>query len=322
MKHRWFFILPMVLVFLSTHAYAKESGEIVFSQQLINPADPVELAGDFQAGDRIYAVAFLEKSMLETIGKQSAKEVAVEVFLYEIKPPLYDYQQPSEMQLETGTLLVSGSALEQSYLPLDICPGTNQLTAYGNPNFTYEKFGPRFAGPVKFAERMSRLEPGEHTILVKLRCNYNFVAEGKFVIRGDDYMMYQNFADELNTAASNFQTQEAVMPKAARSDKDLEEEMAAAFQESLTYKDRVKGTILRVVIIDPDWMIRRNELTGVILHRYIRAAIAVKNGDGTCTVWQNVTFQQDYASDKFQQMKFDGIGDPYNIPCGNVKKAI
>jgi hypothetical protein len=75
-----------------------------------------------------------------------------------------------------------------------------------------------------------------------------------------------------------------------------------------------------VVIIDPDWTVRRHEISGVILHRYIRATIAVKNSDGTCTVWQLVTFQQDYEGNKFQKTRFDGVGDPYTIPCENVMK--
>ncbi|MCJ7484252.1 MAG: hypothetical protein MUO31_14965, partial [Thermodesulfovibrionales bacterium] len=59
---------------------------------------------------------------------------------------------------------------------------------------------------------------------------------------------------------------------------------------------------------------------GIILHRYIRAAIAVKNSDGTCTVWPLVTFQQDYVGDKFQKTRFDGVGNPYKIPCEHVGK--
>jgi len=320
MKLTSFLIVLAILVFISMNAFAQKSGEIVFSKKLIDALKPAELTSQFQSGDRIYSVAFLEKSILEMIGKESAKNVSVEVFIYELKAPLYDYQQPSEMQLETSTLWVSGDALGKKYLPLDIIPGTNELTAYGSSELVYKKFGPKFYGPIKFAERMSQLEAGEHTIIVKLNCNYNFVAEGKFVITGDDYTVYKKVSDELNELAANLQTKDAVMPKAALSDEKLEAEMITAFKASQTYKDRVKGEVLRVVIIDPDWMIRRNELTGIILHRYIRAAIAVKNSDGTCTVWQNVTFQQDYVSDKFQKTKFDGIGDPYKIPCENVKK--
>jgi hypothetical protein len=96
--------------------------------------------------------------------------------------------------------------------------------------------------------------------------------------------------------------------------------MIGALKSSKTYQERIKGEVIRVVIVDPDWMIRRNEITGVILHRYIRATIAVKNSDGTCTVWQLVTFQQDYVGNKYQKTRFDGVGDPYKIPCENVNK--
>ncbi|MBN1348714.1 hypothetical protein JXJ21_04830 [candidate division KSB1 bacterium] len=320
MKHQLFLSLLVILLFVSMNSFAQNSGEIVFSKNLINASNPGGLTTQFQSGDHIYSVAFLENSILGIIGKESAKQVSVEVFIYELKPPLYDYQQPSEMQLETGTLWVSGNALEKKYIPLDIIPGTTEVTAYGSDELMYKKFGPKFDGPVKFAERLSQLEAGEHTIIVKLKCNYNVVAEGKFVIAGDDYAAYKNASKELNEYAGGAKTKAAVMPKSARSDKSLEAEMITAFKASQTYKDRVKGEILRVVIIDPDWMIRRNQLTGIILHRYIRAAIAVKNSDGTCTVWQNVTFQQDYVSNKFQKTRFDGIGDPYKIPCESVNK--
>ncbi len=313
-------ILSAILCLSSMNALAQKSGEIIFSKKLINPSSPAELTTQFQSGDRIYALAFFEKSILGMIGKESAKSVPVEVFIYELKAPLYDYQQPSEMQLETSALQVSGDALRKNYLPLDIIPEANQMTAYGSKELVYKKFGPKFYGPVKFAERMGKLEAGEHTIIVKLKCNYNVVSEGKFVIKGKDYAVYSKISDELNESASNAKTKDAVMPKSALSDKKLEAEMVKAFKGSQTYKDRVKGEVLRIVIIDPDWMIRRNQLTGIILHRYIRAAIAVKNSDGTCTVWQNVTFQQDYVSNKFQKTKFDGIGDPFKIPCENVNK--
>jgi len=310
----------IVLCLMSMNASAQKAGGIVFSKKMIDPANPGESTTRFEAGDRIYSLASFDKSLLEIAGKESAKKVPVEVFIYELKAPLYDYQQPSEVQLETSALSVSGGALGKKHLPLDIVPGTDELTAYGGSELVYEKFGPKFYGPVKFAERLSQLEPGEHTIVVKLKCNYNVVAEGKFVIAGKNYPAYKQMAEELNRFASGEKTKGATMPKAARSDKGLEAEMADVFKNSQTYKDRVKGEILRVVIIDPDWMTRRNKLTGAILHRYIRAAIAVKNSDGTCTVWQNVTFQQDYAGGSFQKTKFDGIGDPYKIPCENVNK--
>lgn len=312
-------IMLFVLVFIPMNSFAQESGEIVFSKTFIDAANPGDLTDQFQAGDHIYSMAFLGKSILEITGKDTAKSVPVEVFIYELKAPQYDYQEPSEAQLETGALLVSGNALQHPYLPLDILPNTQELTAYSSEELVYKKYGRTFYGPIKYADRMSQLEAGEHTIIVRLKCNYNVVAEGTFVMAGDDYAAYKTLSAELHEFATSEKTKQAVMPKAARSDTELEAEMLTAFKASQTYKDRVKGEILRIVIIDPDWMIRRDKLTNAILHRYIRAAIAVKDNDGTCTVWQLVTFQQDYVSDAFQATRFDGIGDPYKIPCENVK---
>jgi hypothetical protein len=312
-------LLFFILWMLPMNTFAQKPGEIVFSRMLIDPQNPAALTSQFKSGDTIYALAFLEKSILTILGSEE-KKVDVEVFLYELKPPLYSYQQPSEIQLESNTLRVAGDALQKTFLPLDIVPGTNAMTAYGSQNLVYQKFGSEFYGPVAYAAALSTLEPGEHTIIVKLSCNYQFVAVGKLVIQGSDYAVYKKMSKDLNESVSGASTKKAVMPKAALSDKGLEAEMINAFKNSQTYKDRIKGEVLRVVIVDPDWMVRRNELTGIVLHRYIRAAIAVKNSDGTCTVWPLVTFQQDYVGDKFQKTKFDGVGDPYKIPCENVGK--
>jgi hypothetical protein len=321
MKPLQVFSLFLLIVCLMTiAAHAQKPGEIVFSKSMISPSDPSGLTTQFQAGDKIYAVAFFDKSIENMSQRKGQKKVETEIFLYELTPPLYDYQEPSETQLETSALTVSGETLQKKFLPVDIVPAPTSMTAYGNADLAYKKFGKSYYGPVKFAEALGKLDGGEHTIIVKVRCNYNFVAEGKFTITGDDFGGYAEASEQLNAAVSNLVTQDAKMPAAAKTDKGLEAEMVKAFTASQTYKDRVKGEVIRVSIIDPDWMIRRNALTGVILHRYIRAAIAVKNSDGSCTVWQNVTFQQDYVSNKFQQTRFDGIGDPFKIPCENVGK--
>jgi hypothetical protein len=222
--------------------------------------------------------------------------------------------------MEFSTLHVHGDALKNKYLIVDIAPNKESITAYGQKDLVYDKFGKESYGPVKYAKAIANLEAGERTIIIKININYQFVAEGQFKIKGDNYSFYKSLSKELNGAVDILKMKDAVMPKAAMNDKKLESEMIAALKNSQTYKERIKGDVIRLVIIDPDWMIRRNEFTGVILHRYIRATAAVKNEDGTCTVWQLITFQQDYVSNKFQKTKFDGVGDPYKIPCENVNK--
>jgi len=94
-------------------ALAQNSGGIVFATTAIDPASPTGLTDQFEAGDNIHAVAFLDKNLLGIVGKDSATKVGVEIFLYELKPPLYDYQQPSEVQLVTSTLTITGGYIER-----------------------------------------------------------------------------------------------------------------------------------------------------------------------------------------------------------------
>ncbi len=314
------FLVSLLFLPLIFNTYAQKAGEIIFSKKLIDPSSPSNLTSQFQAGDHIYAVAYLPKTIIEMSRYEDVKKMDAEIFLYELKPPLYDYQQPQELQMEFSTLHISGSALDNKYLIVDIAPNKEAITAYGNKELVYDKFGKDFYGPVKYSQSLSKLESGERKIIVKVNINYEVVAEGKFIIKGDDFSFYKKLAKDLNEAVDVLNMKDAVMPKAAMNDKKLENEMIAALKNSQTYKDRIKGEVIRLVIIDLDWMIRRNEFTGIILHRYIRAAAKVKNADGTCTVWPLITFQQDYVSNKFQKTKFDGVGDPYKIPCENVKK--
>lgn len=311
-------VLVLVLCLTPLAAPAQNAGEIVFAGAMIDPAAPAGLKDSFFAGEHIYAMAYFDEPVRNVCGKASSTQVDAEIFLYELKAPLYDYQEPSEAQLQTCTLLITGGALDRNYLPVDIVPSADATTAYGNPDLAYKKFGENYDGPARYSARLAELEPGEHTIIVKVRCNYDFVAEGTFTLSGDDFTLFAAASQELNAAAAGAQTRNTTMPAAAMSDPALEQEMQAAFVGSQTYKDRINGEVLRVVIIDPDWTIRRHEISGAILHRYIRAGIAVKNADGSCTLWQLVTFQQDYVGGAFQKTKFDGVGDPVPIPCENV----
>jgi hypothetical protein len=310
--------LAGLVVLSSSGALAQDPGTIVFSTHTIDPATPTDLSENFVAGDAIYALAYLEKALPAYTNRMASSKVLTEVFLYELKPPLYDYQDPSEAQLDFGSLTVSGGALAKQHLVIDIVPDPGAMTAYGHPDYSYKKYGDTFDGPMKFAAVLSQLEPGDHTIVVKIKCNYNVVAEGSFTLSGEDFGALASASSAIGAVAHGLKIKDTVMPTARLSDPVLEAEMIAALEASQTYRDRIKGEVQRLVIIDPDWMIRRNELTGVILHRYIRAAVAVKNADGSCTLWNLMTFQQDYVSDAFQKTRFDGVGDPVPIPCEKV----
>lgn len=316
-----FFYLSALFLNCSILLSAQNAGEIIFSNSVINPLQAGNSITDFQAGDAIYAVAYLPQTVMELYNAQAASKLDVEVFIYEIKPPLYDYQQPSEEQLTFVSMRVSGEIIKQKFLTIEIAPDPAQSAAYTTAGITFKEFGKKFDGPVNFTETLSKLQPGKHTLKIVVRCNYADAASGTVTITGNDFGMYKKKSDELNTLAQNAGAENAVMPVAKKTDATLESHMIAAFKGSNDWKTGfIDATdVLRISIYDADWFIRRNELTGAILHRYIRAAIAVKAKNGNCAYYP-VTFQEDYVSGKFQPLKYDGVGDKVMLDCGNVKK--
>lgn len=314
-------LITALLWTIQLMTFAQQPGEIVFSSSPIDPLNPTALKTDFKAGDHIYAVAFLPQTVTEYYSNDSPeKKVNLEVFIYSVKPPLYSYQKEDrEEQLTYVNLIVSGSIKANKYLVIDIVPDPETTEAYTNPEISYKKFGTKYDGPVNFAEALAQLESGDNKLKVVVNCYYNFAAKGYLNITGDSFEVYNMLAQQLNNAAANAGAKNARLPKAEKSDAAMEKQMIAALKNSNDWKNgRFNATeVLKIAIHDKDWYVRRHEISGAILHRYIRAAIAVKDKSGQCAYYI-VTFQEDYISGKFQPMKYDGAGDRYAINCENL----
>jgi hypothetical protein len=317
-----FFLLSVLLLCNLLFLSAQNAGEIFFSKTSINPQQTGTSVTDFQAGDFMYAIAYLPKTVKELYNAQPTEKLDIEVFIYEIKPPLYDYQQPLEEELTFASMRVSGNILKDKHLVIEIAPDPSKTASYTTPGILFKEFGKRFDGPVNFAESLSKLASGAHTLKIVVKCNYSEAAAGIIKISGKDFSMYKKLSDDLNNVALNAGAKDAVMPNAKKTDVALQARMITAFKNSNDWKSGfIDATeVLRISIIDADWIIRRNELTGAILHRYIRAAIAVKTKNGNCAYYNLVTFQEDYVSGKFQPLKYDGAGDKVMLDCVNVKK--
>jgi len=315
-------LITFITLTIMNEVFTQNAGEIVFSSSPINPNQPTGLKTEYQAGDKIYAVAYLPQLVKEMYGnKQPNAKLEVEVFIYEVKPPLYDYQQPSEEQLTFASMWVTGSVLNNKYLVIDLIPDVEKTTAYGTSEISYKEFGKKFDGPVNFAETLSKLSSAEHNLKVLVKCNYNDAASGILKISGADFSVYANMANKLNMFAQNAGANNAVFPKALKNDATAESQMKAALKSSNDWKSGwLNATeILKISIVDADWHVRRHEISGDILHRYIRAAFAVKTKEGTCAYFQ-ATFQEDYVGGEFQPLRYDGAGDRNPIDCENVKK--
>lgn len=311
----------LIFFIIMNTSIAQNAGEILFSSAPINPEQPSDLKTEFKTGDKLYAVAYLPKMVKDFYSNSLPNpKLEVEVFIYETKPSLYSYQEPMDEQLTFASMWVSGKMLDNKYLLIDILPDPANTNAYGTPEIGYKEFGKKFDGPVNFAESMARLTSGNHNMKVLVKCYYNDVAQGNFAISGDDFTNYNPLSKQLNDAAIASASKSAVFPKALMSNPGLESKMIAAYKGSNDWKTGfIDATeVLKISIIDADWYVRRHELSGAILHRYIRAAIAVKTRDGKCA-YSLATFQEDYAGGSYQPLHYDGVGDKIGMDCANLK---
>ncbi|OPX34837.1 hypothetical protein B1H10_02645, partial [candidate division KSB1 bacterium 4484_188] len=276
----------------------------VFSKSPINEASPANLTNSFQSGDHIYGFAYFSKPIKKQCKgrmRRDATKASVEMLVY-----LND-QYKNSMNPTLKNDLLNGKIFR-----IDIAPEPANMTAYTDPNLSWGMYGDTKEGPLLFSQILSDLDEGKTKVKIEIKACYAVIASGEFTIEGTDFDFYAQLMDGLKNA----ETKTVQMPKAKRNDPALEKEMKALLKASSN--DAWKGEIKKVVIIDRDWFIVRHKLTGAILHRYIRAEVAVKKTDG-CWLYHLVTFKQNYIGSKFDNTYWDGAGDRVKIPCENVK---
>ena len=319
------FLFTAMLLFLIADIQAQDKGKIIFSKDPIDPAQPTALTNEFKAGDHIYAVALLPTTINEYYtNPEDRKKLDLEVFIYTLKSPtaklMFGEAQDRIEQLEYSAMIVSGTIKENKYLVIDIVPDPKTTQAYKTPEILFKEFGKKFEGPAKYAKALAQLESGKNKLRFVLKVNYNTAAEGILTISGDSFDIYKQFAQEFNSMAANSGADSEEMPKAMMHDAAMEAQMLAALKNSKDWaNDRFKAaSIVKLVISDKDWYIRRHEISGAILHRYIRASVAIKSTDGTCGYYA-ITYQEDYVGGKFQPMRYDGASDRHAINCNNIK---
>jgi hypothetical protein len=126
------------------------------------------------------------------------------------------------------------------------------------------------------------------------------------------------------------------IPKEGMRDRALADEMWRLVKDQKEWGGRQEGTDrgsasaagtpLRLVIASPDWVINRNNLTGIIYERGLWASVLLKNQYGDC--WRDdVYFFQRYDGQGYSPVLLvggDGWGGlrtdgPESIPCSDIE---
>ncbi|MFZ1307064.1 MAG: hypothetical protein WAR80_14565 [Ferruginibacter sp.] len=106
------------------------------------------------------------------------------------------------------------------------------------------------------------------------------------------------------------------LPKAGMSNPALERQMLSVMEKLPGWNEKFN----KAIITSSAWSIKKNELTGAILYRYIGVVGTCKNADGTCFT-QEFTFRQDYAGGGNYEgtAKYNSYGGKREIGCDKVK---
>jgi hypothetical protein len=278
-------------------------GKVVFSKQPIDLANPKDLATSFKSGNFIYGAALMDDKWYKLFGLDSPRgEERLEL------------KMTVDGTMDNAGVMLRNEAMDRSALAIDIVPEPSRMTAYADPDIVYKDSESQHTkgGPMQFTMLLSKLPGGKHEVQFAV-CRYRNLAVGEFTIEGDSFQNYEN----LHTRLAAADTKNVFMPKPGMTDRKLEDAM-----RDLIKKSRFgvfQGDILRVVIQDNDWNIQRHDLTGAVLFRAIRAAVAVKGKEGRCRLITLVSFKQEFFENEFQKLRLDGWGQtPVEIPCENV----
>jgi len=92
----------------------------------------------------------------------------------------------------------------------------------------------------------------------------------------------------------------------------------AALEKQLVDRMIANGEIVaaKVIFSEDDWSIERNENSGIVESRYMRATVLYKKTDGTC--WQDPSLlEQQYVGTEFVAPGewANLVTEPYEIPC-------
>jgi len=299
------FRLFILVLFLSVVSHAAEPprGKVVFSTKPIDLANPRDLTTSFKSGDFIYAAALMDDKWYKLFDLESPRG-----------KEYLELKMTVDGEMDFASLMLRNEAMDRKALVIDIVPEPARMTAYSDPNLVYQDSYSQHTkgGPMQFTMMLSKLPGGTHKVQFVVY-RYKDLAVGEFTIKGNTFQNYES----LHTRLAGAETKNVVMPKPGMKDRGLEGAMRALVEKSRY--EGFQGDILSVVVQDKEWNIQRHELTGAVMFRYIRAAVAVKGKDGKCRLITLVNFKQEFFGNEFQKLQLDGWGQtPVEIPCENV----
>lgn len=284
----------------SSPTHLKNLNKIVFSKSLsaLDPGreQPAQFATTFKLSDPIFFRVYLDHSMGNR-ARQEGTECAAGGSVHE------DYL----FKADTGDSIVSKARVnDELFYKWTTWRDGAPLTVMKDNEDSMSK---------DFLSLVRSLPPGAHKISMTLsaRCSTSVdrTFESKPLASGELTLVIDAATQAAVTAPKT------KMPKPGKNDPAF-----SALATSLANKEWAGSRkALKTVIKDNDWVIERNELTGIVISRSLDTVVAYKKGEA-CFLY-GVRFRQDAQQKRgsFGQAYFasEEMGDGEPIACANVK---
>ena len=260
--------------------HKQNAGKIMFSDKpiVIKQEANSPFKTEFKGGEDIYGMVYLDGTLFDKTRATMWLDVKIKV----------DGNEKVSHKLK-----LSKDLQLNSYYLLEIAP---------NPKFCETEES------VVFTQAFTEMSPRKHNIEVTCEKSGVF-AKGEFTLDGSLGM--EQYAQKLKDV-QQCSVNRVRMIEPMMTDKKLEKEIQEAIKRA-NWKEKV----LRIVIGHSDWQYERNDFD-IILNRFMHAAVATKNLDGTCSI-NNIYFYQKKIGNSWEKMEIEFI-DSQLINCDNVNK--
>lgn len=289
--------------FFTSDFHKQHLNTIVWSTKLLTIGKETEMAAsiknDFKTGDYIYGTAYLSINAKDAMNGNDDLRVRIRV--------------------DGATAIWGGdlsyielpvAAQGKSYIQFALLPDAQWLKDNYAPYLAEENWTLSY-----LMDELARSGDVSHEITCELIFPTSKIGDvkSKFSL---DLGGGSTAIKTLATKLHNELMASRQLPKAGMSNPALENQMLATMQKLPGWNEKFN----KAIITSSNWTIKKNELTGVILYRYISVVGTCKNADGTCFT-QEFTFRQDYTGGGNYEgiPKYNSYGGKREIGCDKVK---
>lgn len=253
----------------------------------------------FKTGDNIYGTAYLGVSAKDAMGNNTNLRVRI--------------------RIDGGTAIWGGdlsyievpaSVQNQSYIQFALLPDAQWLKDNYAPYLAEENWTLSY-----LLDELVRSGDISHEIT----CELIFPTSRVRDIKSKFSLDLGEGTDAIKTLGTKLHNQlmdSRQLPKAGMNNPGMERELLAIMQKLPGWSEHFN----KAIITSSGWTITKNELTGLILYRYISVTGTCTNADGTCFT-QEFTFRQDYSGggNYESKLKYNSYGGKREIGCDKIK---